>query len=563
MNLLKISVLALAAALPLPALAQTAAGDYLAARQARITDDYDNAAYYYRRAVKELPDDPRVLEGLIQAEISAGQVQDAVPAARRLEGFGSESQIARMAIVVDDLKNARYDDLLTRIEAREGAGPLADGLLAAWIHLGKGNMDAALAAFDKVAAEDGLSYFARYHKALALSYVGDFAAAEAIYAAPGDGQLEMTRRGALARIEALSQLDRNEEALTLLGTLFGENLNPELRQIKARLEAGETLENTHVTSIQDGAAEVFFSIAAALQSEASYQYTLLFARLAAALRPDHVDAQLLSGELLESLGQPELATAAYRSVSREDPNFYMAELGRADTLFQSDRNEAALEVMNSLAATYPDLPEVQRVLGDMQRQVGNHRKAVEAYTRALELRRDDDPSNWILLYTRGMSRERLNDWPQAEADFRAALELNPDQPNVLNYFGYSLVEMDKDLDEALKMIERAVEINPNAGYIVDSLGWVLYQLGRTEEAVPQLERAAELMPVDAVVNDHLGDVYWSVGRKLEAQFQWHRALSFDPEEEEAERIRRKLKVGLDAVLAEEDTEIGQVASGNP
>jgi len=125
---------------------------------------------------------------------------------------------------------------------------------------------------------------------------------------------------------------------------------------------------------------------------------------------------------------------------------------------------------------------------------------------------------------------------------------------VLNYLGYSLVEKQEKLEEALEMIERAVEARPDSGYIVDSLGWALYRLGRYEEAVGHMERAAELLPVDPIVNDHLGDVYWAVGRRTEARFQWNRALSFDPEPEEAERIRRKLEVGLDAVLAEEGAE---------
>ena len=99
----------------------------------------------------------------------------------------------------------------------------------------------------------------------------------------------------------------------------------------------------------------------------------------------------------------------------------------------------------------------------------------------------------------------------------------------MNYLGYSLIEKNSNLDEALDMIERAVKESPDSGYIVDSLGWGYYKLGQYEKAVPNLERAAELMPVDPIVNDHLGDVYWMVGRKTEAEFQWRRALSFDPE----------------------------------
>ena len=153
-------------------------------------------------------------------------------------------------------------------------------------------------------------------------------------------------------------------------------------------------------------------------------------------------------------------------------------------------------------------------------------------------------------------------WPKADRDFREALRLNPDQPLVLNYLGYSLVEKKIQLDEALIMIEKAVELRPESGFIVDSLGWVLFRMGRYDEAVPHLERAAQLEPIDPIINDHLGDGYWSVGRKREAHFQWRRALSFDPEEAEADRIRRKLEVGLDQVLQEEGAEPLTVAQTN-
>ena len=137
---------------------------------------------------------------------------------------------------------------------------------------------------------------------------------------------------------------------------------------------------------------------------------------------------------------------------------------------------------------------------------------------------------------------------------------------MLNYLGYSLVQKREKLDEALAMIERAVAARPESGYIVDSLGWALYRLGRYDEAVPHMERAVELMPVDPVVNDHLGDVLWAVGRKREAEFQWRRALSFlehgdAAEEVDADRVRRKIEVGLDAVLAEEGADPLRVANG--
>ena len=108
-----------------------------------------------------------------------------------------------------------------------------------------------------------------------------------------------------------------------------------------------------------------------------------------------------------------------------------------------------------------------------------------------------------------------------------------------------------NMEEALQMIETAVAAEPQNGAIVDSLGWVLYQRGEYEDAVVHLENSASLLPVDPIINDHLGDGLWAVGRFVEARFQWNRALSFDPTEEDAIRIRRKLEIGLDAVLEQD------------
>ena len=248
------------------------------------------------------------------------------------------------------------------------------------------------------------------------------------------------------------------------------------------------------------------------------------------------------------------------------PAFHAAELGRAAAYRRADKPDAAIEVLEQLVKRFPDLPAVHSTLGDIQRQQSNFEQAVGHYDRALELNTETARNIWFLHYARAISHDRLDNWEKAEADFRSALELNPGQPQVLNYLGYSLVEKRIKLDEALGMIEQAVEANPDSGYIVDSLGWVLYRLGRYEEGVIHMERAVELMPVDPVVNDHLGDLYWAVGRFREAEFQWSRALSFvdekEPGDAEPDRIRRKMEVGLDLVLEEEGADPLTVANEN-
>lgn len=533
-------------------------GDYLAARQARLTSDFDAAVYYYVRALGDDPRNPELLEGAALSQLSAGDLPRAVAIAERMEDEGIESQISQAILAADEFQRGDFAAVLDRVDRDQGVGPLVDGLMAAWAQLGTGDMSKALTAFDAVAEAKGLRGFALYHKSLALAMVGDFEGAEAIYEDAKD-PLQMTRRGAMARIEVLSQLERDADALALLDRLFGNDLDPGLAQMRADLGEGKTLPFTHVTKVTDGVAEIFFSVAAALRGEATDDYTLIYSRVAEALRGDHVDAILLSAGLLEELGQPDLATQAYRRVPKDSPAFHVAELGRAAALRQDGRDDAALEVLDGLAAVYGQLPVVHTTRGDVLRGMNRYVDAVRAYDTALSLYDAADPNQWFVLYARGISHERLGHWPEAEADFRAALELNPGHPRVLNYLGYSMVEKQQNLDEALDMIEQAAEARPDSGYILDSLGWALYRLGRYDEAVGHMERAAELMPVDPVITDHLGDVYWAVGRFLEAEFQWNRALSFEPEDKEAARIRRKLKVGLDAVLAEEGAEPLKVA----
>ncbi len=560
-----VALSALLATLSLPVLADGMAGAYLAARQASYGSDYDAAARYYSEALAKDPANPVLQENAVLAFLSLGQIDRAMPIARKMNADGHTSQLAQMAITTGLVEDGNFGDLVESL-SDGGVGPLVDGLMTAWAHIGRGAMSEALAAFDTVAEEPGLGGFAAYHKALALASVGDFEGAYAIFAEGSMNGIQRTRRGVLSEVEVLSQLERNAEAIALIEETFGADLDPELRRMRQKMDAGEILPFTHVGNAQEGIAEVYFSIANALRNEANADYTLLYARLAEYLRPDHTEALLLTAELLESLGRYELASQTYQKVSADDPSFHAAELGRAEALREAGKVEAALEVLEQLTRSHGDLPYVHTALGDLRRQEKDFEGAIEAYNTAIGLYETLEVRQWFHFYARGISHERLGEWEEAEADFRKALELNPEQPQVLNYLGYSLVEKQIKLDEALEMIERAVAARPDSGYIVDSLGWVLFRLGRYDEAVSHMERASELMPVDPVVTDHLGDVYWSVGRKLEAQFQWRRALSFVDEEtaEEAkpDRIRRKLEVGLDVVLEEEGAEPLAATDGN-
>ncbi len=556
MPLIRPLMIAAALAVATPAVSEPASGNYLAARSAMIANDYAEAAQQFTRALVRDGRNPVLLENGLTAYVALGDLDRAASLARRLTETGTNSQIAALVLAGDAAKRGNWDGLLADLDAGMTVGPLFDSLLRPWGELGAGRMSDALAGFDAVTGNQGVEAFGLYHKALALGSVGDYEGAAAIFAGDAGTTIRLTPRGIIAYVQILSQLEQPQVALDLMEATFGANLTPQIEALKTALEAGETLPFDAVRTPADGVAEIYHSIGGALRGEAQDAYTLLYARMALAIRPDHIDALLATAEILESLDQYDLATEVYDTVPRTSPVYYAAELGRAAALSRSDRTDAAIEVLKRLTESHGDIASVHIALADTLRQTENFEASLASYERALELIGEPQEQHWIVYFARGIAHERTDRWNDAEADFRAALDLRPEQPQVLNYLGYSFLEMQENLDEALDLIERAVEQRPDSGYIVDSLGWGLYRVGRYAEAVGHMERAVELLPVDPIVNDHLGDVYWAVGRSREAEFQWHRALSFitddtDPDDVDADRIRRKLDVGLDLVLEEE------------
>ncbi|MGR3365501.1 MAG: tetratricopeptide repeat protein [Maritimibacter harenae] len=554
-------VAAMLALTPLTAAAQEPsgfAGAYLAARSADTNADFEALVQYGTRALVEMPENATIMEGLLVAYIGLGQIDSAVPLARRLLDLSPRNELGKIVLLGDAMAREDWEEVRSTMNAGFSVGGLMDPLILAWSAIGEGRMSRALEIFDELEADEVARQVSAFEKAQALAYVGDFESAAEILSGE-QFDLTLNRAGVMAYVQILSQLGRNDEALELIEERLPDTGDEEIVDLRARLEDGETIPFTAVRSPLDGLSMLFYNVAEVLSNDASPSLVMIYARIAEHLNPDNIGATLLTASVFERIGNLDLAVKTYDQVGADSRAHVQAMLGKAAALRRLDRVEEGIETLADLADANPDVAPVQVALGDAYRYEERWEDATAAYDRAIALYDTEVSAQWAVYFARGITNERGGDWPAAEADFRKALELEPDQPSVLNYLGYSYVEKRENLDEALAMIERAVEQRPNQGFIVDSLGWVYYRLGRYEEAVPQMEKAVSLMPVDPVVNDHLGDVYWAVGREREAEFQWSRALSFinddsDLEEVKPDRIRRKLEVGLDQVLIEEGGE---------
>ncbi len=554
------TVLGLAAAMTLAPLGRADAGDglagaYLAARHASALNDVGAAADFFTDALKRDQDNAQLMEQAVLNLLAADRVAEALPVSKRLAKSEPAHRLANLVLAVEDLRSGEFAKVSARIAGTpDGFHPLIGALLEAWAAYGAGDRAAAEAALETLEDRNVFRLFGRYHAGLIRALDGDPEGAVERFAKAASELSSPNNRLALAHGLALEASGKPEEARKVFEEAIATTLtDPQLEAELRRMDAREP-PTLAVTTPAEGAAEALFGLAGVLTNEAGRRFALAYARLATYLDPGLTNASLLIAGLLEDEGQYELALSAYEAIPATSVLYQRAQIGRAGALQNLKRDDAAAEVLRAVVAADPKAVSAHVALGDLLRRDEKFDAAAAAYTPAVDLLAKAGRPSWALFYQRGIAYERSAQWDAAEADFNEALAIEPDQPLVLNYLGYSWIEMGRNMEEARKMIARAVEQRPEDGYITDSLGWVYYRTGDYANAVEWLEKAVALAPVDAVINDHLGDALWMVGRKLEAEFQWRRARSFGPEPDALARIKRKLEVGLDAVLSEESSE---------
>ena len=532
--------------------AEISFGGYLAGRHALSTKDFDAASTYLSRAIEDDIENPELLNGLISVQVSLGDIGTAKISADNLDLLGVQTQLSNMVKIAIQLRNRDFDNAKQQIENEQGINPLLDKIVTGWAFADEGNFENAETIFDEIGKGSSLAQFSQMQKASMLAAYGRYESALNTIENLEKNSNRISIDARALKVQLLLKLDNKEEATEYFSKIFGDGVNSDAANLRMQVEDHPNAYSIEESlSLEAGIAYAFYAIADILKDDADPNTALLYVRLAQYLNENSQKAILLAADLLEQMGQYDLAVEEYAKISPSSSYFLSSELGRVGALRDGGKTEAALEVLYYLSREFSDIGIVHNSLGDFLRREERYSEAKIAYDRAVDIYRENNNVSWVVLYARGITHERLQEWDKAESDFRNALTINPDQANVLNYLGYSLIDRGEKLDEAMTMIEKAVSLQPESGYIVDSLAWGLFKLGQYETAIPHMEKAAELMPVDPIVTDHLGDLYWAVGRQLEAKFQWRRALSFDPELKDATRIREKLRIGLDRVLVNE------------
>lgn len=529
-------------------LSQSAVGNYLAARVARLERNTGAAARYYDIALREDPDNPRLIRRTMLMMLAEGEMQRAFDLAEQRLVTQQSDSTARLALAVRAMSQDAWPEARDHLlkARRAGIATLLHPMLESWIAVAEGKEDEARKALESLRAQNAFDPFRLFHAALANDVLGSPDIAGDFHRKSVESGSGAATRVILAYAAHLTRDGRKDEAAKLLTDYLAEF--PENAVI---VDANEVLQargtvDMPVSNAKQGAAEALMGAAGALVRDRTSQGAIIYLRLALHLRPDLDAAHMLLGDLLEADERYRESNASYARVPSDSAYYWDAQIRIASNLNRLEQTEETLRILRAMAERRPTDTNALVAAGDILRSRERYSEAVVDYDRAIARIGVLDSRHWAMLYARGIALERSKQWNRAEQDFLKALELRPEHPLVLNYLGYSWIEQGVNMERARQMIERAVEQRPNDGYIVDSLGWVLYRIGQYEEAVRQLERAVSLRPEDPVINDHLGDAYWQVGRRLEARFQWRHALALGAEPSVAETIKAKLRDGLPA-----------------
>jgi len=543
-------------------------GDYLAASYADEIDDMAARQDYFAKAFDTAPDDIRIGRRAIVSAIETGDMQSAVKLAARVNKQNKTEVMARGVLGLDAFRKGRNKRALKYFSgtSNDVTMTIMMQLTNGWIEADQRNYDEARARFESMESADFFKVFgvrqskeaAKYFRAFGMLQSAKVDAIEGKYE-DAEAKLDAVEAAGISGVEAvltrarlLAKQGKTDEALLKLTEVLEDNeglAGGPVGDYKTRLEDGRELPKISIKGqVARALTDPSWAFFARNQSRDGAE---LYLRVARWVDPSHQKSAIWLAAMMEELGEAGQAVAydLYDGIPEDNPYYVSAQFNLANIYFVQEKDDDAIRVLEQLNDREGSLL-TRESLGRARFFRENYEEALPFYNEIVDSMTEEEiTENVEPLRFRGIIFERLKRWPEAEADFKRVLSVQPNDVDTLNYLGYTWVDRGENLTEAFDMIERALSQEPHSGAITDSLGWAHYKLGNYVEAKDYLEDAVALSPSSATIIDHLGDVYWQLGRKREAGFQWKRALIFDPSEEEKANIELKLVGGLDAVPA--------------
>ena len=514
-------------------------GSFLSSKFARSITDIDKAAYYAQYSYSQ----NTAASGLgiiaLEALLANGQIKEAIPIGIKISDEVPEITLAQYLKVLDSLDSNNFNktlELLLKVSPN-GIDTYILPILQTWAAAGSNQQTGGLQIIKDQAERGVLEPIYDYHSALINEFIGNSEAAKINYS---NIIKKSNNANAQVYLSAAEFFKRNNNQGLLDKTIAKlERLKPYSNELFL-LKNSNVSPSKKINNVKDGIAEIFLNSAEILFNEGLDRQALIYGQIALYLSPNLDSASYLLGKIFRSINNNERAVKYLKNVKDNSSIFYDAKITYAEIIYDIEGTEKSFAILNKLHKLHPENINLSRSIAELFYKSENFDKSIEYYDLIFSKIEKIEFKHWPLFYSSGIALERGKKWERAEKQFLMALKFVPDNPQVLNYLGYSWIDQGINIDAAMEMIVKAAEQRPSDGYIIDSLGWAFYQIGQYEEAVIKLEKAVELTS-DSIIIDHLGDALFYSGRKIEAVFQWKRALEFEPSEEMTNKIKEKIE----------------------
>jgi tetratricopeptide (TPR) repeat protein len=250
--------------------------------------------------------------------------------------------------------------------------------------------------------------------------------------------------------------------------------------------------------------------------------------------PDDMKIREALASIYFEIGRYEEAILMSQRILQQDSNNASAHEVLARVYIQQEKYDAATAQCQEILRTHPDDIDILAMLGSLYLAMENADEAIRILKKVLNNKPDNEDANyWI-----AMAYEIKGDLDNAVKYMRATIRINPKRHEAYNALGYFFADRGINLSEAVRLIQQALDVEPENGAYIDSLGWAYFQLGRTDDALTELEKAIKYFPDSAEILDHLGEVYLKKGLTEKAIDQWRKALELEPDNE---KLQTKLK----------------------
>ncbi len=298
---------------------------------------------------------------------------------------------------------------------------------------------------------------------------------------------------------------------------------------------------------KDIIAEFFYLIANLYSSQGLFKESNFYIILAKYLNPKFTLNSTLLIENYMDIKKYKLVKNELSNIEKDNVIYNWFKVKKNASIIQETKNDDS--ALKFIKKEYGKIQNPSnKILFDMAnilRNFQDYEGAIEIYSNLIQYSNYSAEEYADLLYKRGTSYERKKDFLKADEDLIESLKIDPDEPYVLNYLGYSWLERSYKIPEAMNMLERAYSLRENDPYITDSIGWAYYLIEDFVNAKKYLEKAVKLMPYDPIVNDHYGDVLWRLNKKVQARYFWNGVLKLEDTEEKLKKeIEKKLVFGL-------------------